>query len=153
MIIQLRRRHYYTWLILAILLPFGLVWAYFNIPEIKNITFSRNNPIAFPTIISSKQTDDLKVNLRENSEGKLQIEVIILQPLIGAANQLFLSNHAKNPNQILSDGVPLGSLASKGIYRFPMPENYVKNSKIYLEIIDVIKKKEVEKVVLEDVLK
>jgi hypothetical protein len=148
MIIQLRRRHYYTWLILAILLPFGLLWAYFYIPESKNDTFSRNNVAAFLTIISSKQTDDLKVNLRENPEGKLQIEVIILQPLIGAANQLFVSNSAEKSNHIL-----LGSLGSKGIYRFPMPENYVKKSKIYLEIFDVIKKKGVEKIVLEAVLK
>jgi hypothetical protein len=141
MIIQLRRRHYYTWLFLAIILPLGLLWAYFNIPESKNETFSRNIPVAFSTIISSKQTDDLKVNLRENAEGKLQIEVIILQPLIGAANQLFLSNTSEKSQQVL-----LGSLASKGIYRFQMPDNYVKKSKIYLRIFDVIKKKEVEKI-------
>lgn len=143
MIIQLRKRHYYTWLILAILLPLGLLLAYFNIPENKNDTFSRNNPVAFTTIISSKQTGDLKVNLRENSKGKLQIEVIILQPLIGAANQLFVSNSSENLKRIL-----LGSLESKGIYRFQIPENFVKSSTIYLEIFDVIKKKEVEKLVI-----
>lgn len=143
MIIQLRHRHYYTWLILAILLPFGLLWAYFNIPESKNETFTRNNIPAFPTIISSKQTDDLKVNLRENKDGKLQMEVIILQPLIGAANQLFLSNSPEKTKQFL-----LGSLTSNGIYRFQLPINFVKNSTIYLEVFDVIKKKEVEKIII-----
>ena len=148
MIIQLRSRHYYTWLFLAILLPLGFAWAYFNIPENKIDPFSRNVEIAFPTIISSKQTDDLKVNLRQNTDGKQQIEIIILQPLIGAANQLFLSNSPEKSNQILSGGILLGSLASKGIYRFRMPESFVKSSTIYLEIFDVFKKKEIEKIVL-----
>jgi hypothetical protein len=148
MIIQLRRRHYYTWLFLAILLPLGLLWAYFNIPESKIDPFSRNVEIAFPNIISSTQTDDLKVNLRENLEGNQQIEIIILQPLVGAANQLFLSNSAKKPKQIIAGGIPLGALYSKGIYRFRMPDSFVKSSTVYLEIFDVIKKKEIEKIVL-----
>lgn len=143
MIIQLRRRHYYTWLILAILLPFGLILAYFNIPDVKNDNFSRVTLAVFTKIIANQQTKDLKINLRENSEGKLQIEVIILQPLIGAANHLYLSNSTERPREIL-----LGSLASKGIYRFQVPNNFSNRQTIYLEIFDIFKKKVIETIKL-----
>ena len=95
----------------------AILWAYFNIPKNQVDTFSRceeHHLLIYPSIISSMQTTDLKVNLRSNSEGKHQIEVIVLQPLIGAANQLYVSNLANKPQQIL-----LGSLESKGVLLFP----------------------------------
>lgn len=137
--IKLRRRHTYMWVFLAVLLPSLVLWAYFNIPEKAKSIFVRTSETAYPSIVSSQQTADLKINIRRNTEGEHQVEVVVLQPLIGVANQLFLSSTAEAPKQFL-----LGPLGSRGIYYFSIPGSLNKTSTFFFTVFDEIKKKEVE---------
>lgn len=137
--IQLRRRHTYIWAFLAVLLPSLVLWAYFSIPEKGNSFFSRTKKTTYPSIVSTHQTADLKINIRRNTKGEYQAEVIVLQPLVGVANQLFLSSAAHAPKQFL-----LGSLGSRGIYYFSIPGSVNTNSTFFFTVFDGIKNKEVE---------
>jgi hypothetical protein len=143
MIIQLRRRHYYIWLILSVLLPIGFIWAYLNIPKMPSDSIHKTATVAYPTLIQTKEITDLKVNLRQNTEGGYQIELTVLKPLVGAANQLYLSTTADNPLQTL-----LGALGNRGTYYFPLPNTIASASFLNLTIYDVIKQKQLEQIIL-----
>jgi hypothetical protein len=154
MIIQLRRRHYYTWLALAVLLPIGFVWAYLNIPQMPSDVFNKTATKAFPNLIQSKETTSLKVILRQNTvtpsrdeaigiKGGYQIELTVLQPLVGAANQLYLSTTSEKPLQIL-----LGALGNTGTYYFALPNTVTSMSPLTLTVYDAIKQKQTEQIIL-----
>ena len=143
MIIQLRRRHYYTWLSIAVLLPIGFVWAYLNMPQMPSDSFHQTAAVAYPKRIKSAETTTLKVNLRQNTEGVYQIEVMVLKPLVGAANQLYVSTTADKPLGIL-----LGALDNTGTYYFPLPNDIMAVSDLTLTVYDVIKQKQTEQITL-----
>ena len=143
MTISLRRRHYYTWLLLAVLLPLGVWWAYTHLPQTPTSDFSRQVALPYPTLLKTQQTDQLKVALRADSAQNQQLELVILKPLIGAANQVYVSNSAQNPRQIL-----MGSVANTGLYRFALPQSVAHSSVLIVSIYDVFKQKEIEKVTI-----
>ena len=143
MIIELRHRHYYTWLAIGFLLPIGFIGAYLNVPEMPSDNFTKTTVAAYPNIIKSKETGSLKANLRQNTEGGYQIEIKVLKPLVGAANQLYLSTTADKPLEIL-----LGALSSTGTYYFSMPKTVTSTSILNLTIYDAIKQKQIEQIVL-----
>ena len=143
MIIQLRRRHFYTWLGIGFLLPIGFIWAYLNVPEMPSDAFHKTVVDAYPNIIKSKETGSLKANLRQNTEGSLQIEFKVLKPLVGAANQLYLSTEADKPLEIL-----LGALSSTGTYYFSMPKTVTSTSVLNLTVYDALKQKQIEQIIL-----
>ena len=140
MIIQLRRRHYYTWLILAVLLPILVLLAYFNIPENAESNFNRQGILPYEKVLKSKKTDDLEAKIRVNSKQNFQLELTILKPIEGAANQVFVANSSQKTSKVL-----IGSIESTGVYRFPLPDSLGK-SPISLIIFDVIKQKEILKI-------
>ena len=142
MIIQLRRRHYYTWLILAFLLPVLVFLAYFNIPENAESNFKRQGILAFSTVLKSQTTEQLIVKIRSNEVQKYQLEVTILQPIAGAANQIFVSNSNSQTAKIL-----LGSIESIGVYRFVLPKSLTK-SPVFISVFDAIKHKEILKLTI-----
>ncbi len=143
MIIELRRRHYYTWLTIGIILPIGFVWAVLNIPKMPIDNFNKTTVAAYPNVIQSKETSSLKVNLRQNTDGGYQIELTVLRPLIGAANQLYLSTTADKPLQIV-----LGALDNRDTYYFSSPNTVTSESPLILTVYDVIKQKQTEQIVL-----
>jgi hypothetical protein len=142
MIIQLRRRHYYTWLSLAVLLPIDFVWAYLNIPQTPSDGFQKTAVVAYPNLIKSKETASLKANLRQNTEGGYQIELTVLQPLVGAANQLYLSTTSDKPLQTV-----LGALGNRGTYYFSLPNTVTSQTALILTVYDAIKRKQLEQIV------
>jgi hypothetical protein len=143
MIIQLRRRHYHIWLILAFLLPILAFLAYFNIPENGLNNFKRAEVDAYPNVLKSKNTKNLEVKIRSNSKQELQLELVILYPIEGAANQIFISNSMQNEKKVL-----LGSIESTGSYLFPLPDSF-SESTIFLTVFDVLKNKEIIKLKIE----
>jgi hypothetical protein len=142
MIIQLRRRHYYTWLSIAVLLPMGFIWAYLNIPETSSDNFSKMAVAAYPNLIKSQETTALKANLRKNTEGGYQIELTVLQPLVGAANQLYVSTTPDKPLQTV-----LGAVSNRGTYYFSLPNSVTSESTLTLTVYDVIKQKQTEQTI------
>lgn len=143
MIIQLRRRHYYTWLSIAVLLPIGFVWAYLNIPEPSSDGFHQMAAAAYPKLVKSQEKTAFKANLRQNTEGGYQVELTVLKPLIGAANQLYVSTTADKPLQIV-----LGAVGNRGTYYFSLPNNIMSASDLTLTVYDVIKQKQTEQIIL-----
>ena len=137
MIIQLRRRHYYSWLVLAVLLPILVLWAYFNIPENAESNFKRQGILPFEKVLKSKKTDDLEAKIRVNANRNFQLELTISNPIEGAANQVFVSNSSQKVSKIL-----LGSIESTGVYRFLLPDSLAK-SPVFITIFDAFKQKEI----------
>jgi hypothetical protein len=149
MIIQLRRRHYYTWLSIAVLLPIGFVWGYLNVPKTSSDGFHKTAVAAYPNLIKSQETTALKANLRQNianpdslgTEGGYQIELTVLKPLVGAANQLYLSTTPDKPLQTV-----LGAVGNRGTYYFSLPNTVTSESALILTVYDVIKRKQLEQI-------
>ncbi|WP_338867822.1 hypothetical protein WBJ53_15885 [Spirosoma sp. SC4-14] len=139
MITSLRRRHYYTWLGLAISLPLVVGWAWLSIPTTPASSIPQSLPMAYPIPISSRQTDDLLVTLRKQSDGRKQLEIVVLKPLVGAANELFIAR----PHRIL-----LGKLDGRGLYRFTLPDSLATPSGLTLQVYDSIKQQERETLTL-----
>jgi hypothetical protein len=143
MIIELRRRHYYTWLTIGILLPIGFVWAVLNIPKMPSDNFNKTTAAAYPNVVKNVETASLTAQLRQNTEGGYQIEFLVLKPLIGAANQLYLSTSTDKPLQTV-----LGALGNTGAYYFPLPNTVLSESPLILTVYDAIKRKQTEQIVL-----
>lgn len=139
MITSLRRRHVYTWVGLAISLPLVVGWAWLSIPTVPASSLPKSLPMAYPMLLSSRQTDNLLVTVRGQADGRKQLDVLILQPLIGAANQLWLSQ----PRRIL-----LGPLDGQGLYRFNLPDSLPASSTMRLIVFDAIKQQERETLTL-----
>lgn len=133
----LRKRHLLIWCFLAILLPLGFVSAYLAIPEkVIDNTETRKIDEPLPKIFMSKDSEFLKINIRKTiNQKKQQLEIIIKKPLEAPCNLVYFSN-----SEFIENGVLLGILSSKGVYRFDLTNQEPIKNKASVFIYDNIKK-------------
>lgn len=140
MIVKLRKRHFYTWVLLALVLPALIILAYTNVSEKKADDFSIPQMKAFTDIVSTDLGEYVMANLRKQTD-RYQLEVVILKPIQSANTTLKIKSGNSEVN--------LGQLRSKGLYRFPIPETFPVGSGLGITIYDQIKKTEIEKITIE----
>lgn len=148
MIYAYRKRHRYTWLGLALLLPTGFILAFLAIPEDKfdtnELGFGRTE--ALTDVVKSKTGQSFKVNIRkEPNKSEQQLEVVLLQPLKSAATSVYLS--AQSFEQI-TDGQFIGQLGPKGVYRYILDSLQSQYDPVHLLIYDPIKGQTIEQLSL-----
>lgn len=137
MIAKLRKRHVFTWVVLALLIPVLIVLAYTNVRKMPVQDFSTVQAQALTELIGNTQGNYVLVNIRKQ-EAKHQVEAVILKPIQAANTMLQLKSGNKN--------IDLGRLGSKGIYRFDLPKNISVSGSMEVVVYDQIKKVEIEKI-------
>src|SRR5258705_9851860 len=120
MIRPLRKRHLQIWTLLALLLPSGAIAAYIMVPH-KAIdkTMFTISQIPLANIRGSADLNNYKINLREDENGNQQLEWIIKVPL--TTPSAFIYYQTKNNWKRINENYLIGTLGSKGIYRFNFP--------------------------------
>lgn len=108
----LRKTHRYAWYALAVLLPVGWLAAIRAIPgDIRQQPVRREQAPALPVLTQSRQSGDLLINLRQDSNGtRRQLEIFIQKPLTNPNALVILES--QNAEQAL------GLLGTRGVRRF-----------------------------------
>lgn len=138
MIVKLRKRHLYTWAILAVLLPVIIVLAYINIRSVQTDSFAPKTIDAYAEVVGKNQGEYTLVNLRSENT-KHQLEVVILKPIQAANTMVHLTSGGGKK-------LVLGRLGSKGIYRFDLPASTNVAGGVEVSLYDQIKETEIEKI-------
>lgn len=137
MIVKLRKRHFYTWVVLALATPVMIILAYTNVRSISPDDYKLEQAEAFAEVIGTSQSEHLLLNLRKQGV-QYQMEAVILKPIQAANTMLQMKLGQKD--------VVLGRLGSKGLYRFNVPDNVPINKELQVSVFDQIKKVEIEKI-------
>lgn len=148
MIYQLRKRHRYTWSILAVLLPLGFVLAFLTIPEqkmdSKNLGFGQ--PEALVDVVKRVEGRLINANIRKTAnQPQVQLEIMVMHPIKSPAATVHLSDR---PVESDADGQFIGQLGPKGVYRFNLDSVQSQYSSFYLLIYDPIKDQPIERISL-----
>lgn len=108
---NLRKRHLHIWVILALLLPLGFIWAYQVIPS------TESSPSLLPT--GSSLSDELfLVSLTAGSNKAPKLEISIQQPLSTPSTLVYLTSKS-SPE--IEQAILIGALGPKGVYHFDLP--------------------------------
>ena len=148
MIRPLRKRHLLTWILLAILLPIGFIAAFWTIPKEQSISqeLQFGAPEAFSTLLQANETDDLKVQLRENPANQLkQVEIEVKQPLGRTSALVYLAN---SNIQKTEEGQLLNQLGSVGMYRIELDSALSAQTTFHFLFYDKIKEEVFDKIQL-----
>lgn len=148
MIQTLRKRHRYTWFVLAILLPLGYILSFVSIPEapIDERNFGLDQVEAKGEVIKSSTGDNVRINLRgEAGKQARQLEIVVLQPLKSAAASVYLNSQ---PLDNAGSDFLIGQLGPKGDYRFDLDSLQSQYPGFHLLIYDHIKQKTIEQISL-----
>jgi hypothetical protein len=144
MIKPLRKRHLQIWLLLAILLPIGIISATVarrHLPQM-NLLQPRSGAV-FPVIVKQKETPRFSVQLRSNNAFQAtQLLWINKQPLITPTAAIYLASSDKAS---LGDAHYIGRIESRGTYVFNLTA-FQPQAPIHIIVYDFIHKKIVEKV-------
>lgn len=128
-----RKRHLYTWAILAILLPIGFVMALWARPTMSISKEKKEfQPPAMPNIVRSTGEESIVVNLRSSATNlpPTQLEIQLKQQLGAPALGVYLTNSSGIKDV---KGLPLvGQVSSQGIYRFELTPELANMSTLVL---------------------
>lgn len=137
-----RKRHKTIWLVLALLLPFLFVMAYLAIPPKKSFSasdylFSKEE---LGEIVNSEDLGYIQFNLREATQNRRQLEVIVKKPLTEPSNKVVLRG-IEHGDYYVRD-----VLGSQGTYRFNWRDTI--ETEYQVQLIDQLRKKELERFVI-----
>jgi len=103
MIVKLRKRHLYTWAIIALALPLGIILAFTNVREVEKDELFTSIATPLGEVVGNRQGEQVLINLRKQAN-QYQIEAVVLKP-IQAANTMLQITQSGNT-------ITLGRLAS-----------------------------------------
>jgi hypothetical protein len=144
MIKSLRKRHLQIWLVLAVLLPAGIISGWIIIPEpVKDRLLQPAASRALPVLLKTSDKINYTANLKSNSDTSvLQLELITKNQLTFPSALIYeISNEQKN----IENGNIIGRIDAQGVYRFPLKKegagknmHFVLYDIIHHQIIDRI---------------
>jgi hypothetical protein len=140
MILDLRKRHFEIWVILAVLLPAGIIGTYV-LPR-PNLTdnYSETSQYLYNDLIHSVERTDYKITLRKNEENKLQIDWLGKTAMKAAGP--FIKLIVKGRSETL------GNVGSKGRLIFYSGLPYQDGDDVEVIISDAITGFELERIML-----
>ena len=136
MIKLLRKRHLQIWLLLAVLLPVGIVVAWLSIPKpVKERLLQPVSSEALPVILKKLAQSDPAVSIRSNTDTtSLQLEWISGTTLLYPTALIY---QVKDSNSNFETGNIIGRVDVRGAYHFPLrKDSSVKN--FYFIVYDII---------------
>ncbi|HRI21021.1 MAG TPA: hypothetical protein PLA68_08700 [Panacibacter sp.] len=118
MIKSLRRRHLQTWIILAIILPVGIVIAWISIPEqAKDKLLQPAAAKALPNVLAFKENDNYTVRIRSNNDtSQLQLEWINKKTLTYPTATIYRT--LNNMEDDIDHAALVGRIEARGTYYF-----------------------------------
>ena len=116
MIRTLRKRHLYTWLILAVLLPVGFFAAYSVIPKVEPVDQRVqyfDQKVIGPIIAEADGNNDaIGISIRSTKDKKLkQLEVEVRTPIASPSAFIYVSNRK---TESIEEAQIVGALGTKG---------------------------------------
>ena len=149
MILPLRKRHLYIWIVLGILLPVGYFTAYMSMPGYPAESKEELNfgiVAALPNVVATQTTNSLEVNLRDgNASSQKQLENKVNRPVKNPAATIYLGQQQiERPEQ----GVLLGLVGPVGTQRINLDSTLSSYSSYHLLIYDPIQKEIIEQISL-----
>jgi hypothetical protein len=136
MILKLRKKHFEIWVILAFLLPAGIIYSYYVVKPETADEFSAETKMVYPVLISSFVRNDYEIILRRNEKNYLQIEWVGKTPVKSPAPFL----------QLIVNGMKedVGSAGSKGRLILNSSLQYSIDSKIQIILSDRISQQKLD---------
>lgn len=121
MIKQLRKRHLQIWLVLALILPIGIVVAWTFIPvQPTHHLLQPQQPTILPKLIQSIQKGNYTINIRcTGNDSAYQVEFINRIPLTAPSLLIY---SIREGAKTIDEHQLLGRIESRGHYYFPLPE-------------------------------
>ena len=147
----LRRSHWYIWLVLSVLLPFGILMAWLVIPNphpIRTITNTSTQPLSI--VKHSRNLPGYQVTIRTSEEeSQWQLEWNNKKPLIVPSAVIYrLDPLALNKNSIVT--LPfgqvelIGRIETTGTYLFELPVRKNEYTSFHFLLYDFIHEKVID---------
>lgn len=114
MIHKLRNRHFYTWVVLAVLLPVGFILAWRAIPQPLFGEIITHRRPSQAQMVELSEDELVKVNVLGNAENP-GLEIILKRPLTVPGASIYL---APDASEDINVAQLLGQLDSKNTYYF-----------------------------------
>lgn len=118
MIRKFRKRHLYTWLVLALLLPAGFLAAYFAIPaervEDQKVHYLNQTVIGPVIAEANTEAEIFGAKLRSSKDGQLkQLEIEVKEPIASPSTFVYIATDKKKE---INSAKVVGTLKSKGTH-------------------------------------
>ena len=134
----LRKTHLRIWIVVVLITPVCIaisIWGRPSFP-LSESSHKKHTVQALPRIVKEVETGYLKINLRGENNLIKQLEIIVKTPLKSASTIVY---YYENKGK----GRYIGSIQSKGLYRFPIDKS-IQGIILY----DPIKRREIQQIEL-----
>jgi hypothetical protein len=144
MIKPLRKRHLQIWLALSVLLPVGIISAWFVVPKpVKDKLLQPALVNALPVVLKSLPQRNPSVTIRANSDtSALQLEWINAKELTYPSALIY---QVKDSNSNMESGNIIGRMDVRGAYRFPLKKDSTING-FHFIVYDIIHHKIIQRI-------
>jgi hypothetical protein len=138
MIKPLRRRHVQIWILLAILIPPGIIGAWLVVPKAVTDRILHPAPSAeLPILINTITKDNYSVSLRRQEDwAGVQLEWINHSALMTPSAIIYETHPEKGRDSLEGAGL-IGRIDSRGTYFFPLKNDSL-NIHFHFMLYDII---------------
>ncbi|MCO6490679.1 MAG: hypothetical protein J5I98_19845 [Phaeodactylibacter sp.] len=140
MILKLRKRHRYIWMILSVLLPLGFALALANrpgpvLPEEELIEEAA--PYREREVIATAAAEGWQVNICRSPDGRAWLEAIFREASQRPVSTLYL---AARVGAGPAEAVAIGPVGPRGIYQYPLDSLVASREGYYVFFYDQVRK-------------
>lgn len=117
---SLRKRHQWTWIFVALLLPAIAVYGLMSAPAFATEQVADPTSVAaIGQVLNSYEDDVVKLNFRGTSTTATQLELILKIPPKSAQTLVYYTKdgQAEQQSELL-----VGTIGRRGVYRFDFPQ-------------------------------
>ena len=147
MIKPLRKRHLQLWSLLAILIPAGIISAYFVIPkDAVNKLIQEDKTASLPLVINKVERKDYSVYLRSSADKKnYQLQWINTKASTRPSSLIYKASPNPSEGGALKQEELIGRVEGQGSFYFPLKAdstnsyNFILYDIIHRQTIDTIK--------------
>ena len=145
MIKPLRKRHRQVWLLLAVLLPVGIIVSWLIIPNPAAVTLlKQTTPALLPVIKYTMDKKEYAIHIRtnkENTEWQLEWKNKLALTVPSAVIYKTTGN-----NTGIKNGQLIGRIEARGDYIFVLPQDTSGYDKLHLTIYDFIHQQTIDSI-------
>ncbi len=143
MIKALRKRHLQVWLVLALLLPIGIISAWLAVPAaLYSKLFQPEQSEALPVVIKTITNNNRTINLRTDANHQsYQLEWANDASLTAPSSLIYQTTG----NDDIKDATIVGRIDPRGTYHFAL-KNDTANKGFHFVVYDIIHHKVIEKI-------
>jgi hypothetical protein len=147
MIKSLRKRHRQVWVVWAILLPAGIIFAWLVIPDQLPVKLLQQQTAPLlPSVVSQKDMEDYTITLRSDIQNnKWQLQWRNKKVLTVPSAVIYYAATGERP---VTSNELIGRIEARGEYVFPLRSTVKENAHPEFILYDFIHEKVIEKIIL-----